>query len=61
MSWFGFAAVFLAFFLTHSVPLRPQVKSRLVDVLGTRGFSVLYSMLSTAMLAWLILAAADAP
>lgn len=61
MTWPGFAALFVAFFATHSVPLRPQVKARLVAVLGGRGFSVSYSVLSTVMLAWLILAAADAP
>ncbi|MEQ9257492.1 MAG: NnrU family protein [Roseovarius sp.] len=61
MGWAGFAAVFVAFFLTHSVPVRPAVKSRLVDKIGTRGFGLAYSVLSVGMLALLIWSAGEAP
>lgn len=61
MSWTGFAAVFVAFFLTHSVPVRPLVKSRLVALLGQTGFGVAYSALSLSMLALLIWSAGEAP
>lgn len=61
MEWTGFAAVFAAFFLTHSIPVRPAVKSRLVDTIGTRGFGLAYSALSIGMLALLIWSAGDAP
>ena len=61
MGWFGFTAVFAAFFLTHSIPVRPAVKSRLVQTLGTRGFGLAYSILSVAMLALLIWSAGEAP
>ncbi|WP_417208938.1 NnrU family protein [Antarctobacter sp.] len=61
MTWTGFAAVFVAFFLTHSVPVRPAVKSRVVGALGARGFTIGYSLLSLAMLALLIRAASLAP
>ena len=61
MSWIAFAAVLGAFFLTHSVPVRPAIRARLVDVLGANGFIIAYLLLSIFMLAWLITAAADAP
>ncbi|GGD29827.1 NnrU family protein [Sinisalibacter lacisalsi] len=61
MSWAGFAAVFAAFFLTHSIPVRPGVKSRLTAAFGARGFGVGYSILSLAMLTLLIWSAGEAP
>jgi uncharacterized membrane protein len=61
MGWFGFAGVFAAFFATHSIPLRPAIRSRLVAWLGPRGFGVVYSLLSTIMLALLMHAAGRAP
>ena len=61
MSWTGFAVVFAAFFLTHSIPVRPPVKSRIVALIGARGFALGYSALSLAMLALLIWAAGQAP
>jgi len=61
MGWAGFAAVFAGFFLTHSIPLRPAVKARLVGALGPRGFGWAYSALSLAMLTFLIRAAGAAP
>ncbi|GAB5471056.1 MAG: NnrU family protein [Rhodospirillales bacterium] len=61
MGWLAFAAIFAAFFATHSLPLRPPVKAKLVGVLGRRGFALAYSVLSLVMLAWLIVAAGQAP
>jgi uncharacterized membrane protein len=61
MGWVGFAAVFAGFFLTHSIPLRPAVRARLVGMLGSRGFGLAYSALSLAMLTVLIRAAGEAP
>lgn len=61
MTWAGFAAVFVAFFLTHSIPVRPVVKSRAIALTGARGFGILYSMLSLAMLSALIWSAGQAP
>ncbi len=61
MSWAGFAAVFAAFFLSHSLPTRPGVKARIVARTGRRAFLVGYSALSVAMLAFLIEAAGRAP
>lgn len=59
--WVEYGLAFIAFFLTHSIPVRPAVKSRLVQMLGGRGFTIAYSTLSTAVLAWVIVAAGRAP
>ncbi|MBK5932613.1 putative membrane protein [Rhodovulum imhoffii] len=61
MSWAGFAVVFAAFFLTHSIPVHPPIRTRLTGIFGTRGFTLGYSALSLAMLAFLIRAAGQAP
>lgn len=61
MTWAGFAAVFVAFFLTHSIPVRPSVKSRVTAMIGARGFGAAYSALSLAMLGLLIWSAGKAP
>lgn len=61
MGWTGFAVAFGAFFLTHSVPLRPPVRAWFVGRLGRRAFSAGYSVLSLLVLAWLIVAARRAP
>lgn len=59
--WGEFVAVFIMFFVTHSVPVRPSIKARLVALLGARGFSAFYGSLSTVMLALVIIAAGRAP
>ena len=61
MMWFGFGVVFLLFFLTHSIPVRPGIKSRITAKVGTRGFTIGYSVLSLCMLALLIWSAGKAP
>jgi len=61
MTWLGYAGVFAAFFATHSLPLRPALRARLVKVLRPRGFGLAYSALSIGMLALLIHAAGQAP
>jgi len=61
MGWTGFAAVFAAFFLTHSIPVRPAIRARLVERIGPRGFGLMYSALSVGMLALLIWSAGEAP
>lgn len=61
MSWLGFAGVFTLFFVTHSVPVRPGIKTRISERIGALGFGVAYSLLSTGMLALLIWSAGQAP
>ncbi|WP_371054632.1 NnrU family protein [Rhodosalinus sp. K401] len=61
MGWGEYALAFAAFFLTHSVPIRPPVRPWLVARLGSAGFGIAYSALSLGVLAWLIGAAGRAP
>lgn len=61
MGWAEFAAAYLAFFLSHSLPVRPPLRSWLHARLGRAGFTLAYSALSLAVLAWLIGAAGRAP
>lgn len=59
--WGEFIAAFIVFFLSHSIPTRPSVKSRIVTLIGPTGFTLVYSALSTAVLTWIIIAAGRAP
>jgi len=61
MGWLGYAGVFAAFLATHTIPVRPAIRGRLVSMLGQRGFTLAYSVLSLAMLGLLIHAAGRAP
>lgn len=61
MTWGGYGLAFAAFFLSHSLPIRPPLRPWLVARLGARGFALAYSALSLAVLVWLIVAAGRAP
>jgi uncharacterized membrane protein len=56
-----FFAALVVFVLMHAVPARPGLRGRLVDRLGRRNYLILYSVVSLALLAWLISAAINAP
>ncbi|WP_050602875.1 NnrU family protein [Ruegeria sp. 6PALISEP08] len=59
--WGLFLAALITFLLSHVIPVRPAVRGWLVGTLGHRGYFAGYSILSLAVLAWLIIAAANAP
>jgi uncharacterized membrane protein len=61
MGWFEFVAAYVVFFLSHSLPVRPPMRPWLQARLGAFGFTLAYSALSLALLAWLIGAAGRAP
>lgn len=61
MGWAEFAAAFAVFLLSHALPARPAVKGPLVRRLGAGGYTLVYSLVSVAVLAWLIVAAGRAP
>lgn len=61
MNWLEFALAWAVFFITHSLPLRPSVRTWFQARLGRRGFTVAYSLLSLGALIWLIRAAGRAP
>ena len=60
-AWAEFALAFGVFLGAHRVPVLPSVKSGLTKMLGKTGFTIVYSLLSLVLLAWVIEAAADAP
>jgi len=59
--WSEFTSALLAFFVLHSVPVRPAVKARIVKLTGAGLFTLAYSLISILALGWLIGAAARAP
>lgn len=59
--WSEFASALLVFFVLHSIPVRPAVKSRIVKATSAVGFTVIYSCVSIVALGWLIAAASRAP
>lgn len=61
MDWLEYILAFAAFFLTHSLPVRPPMRPWLQAWLGRTGFGLAYSALSLASLTWIIIAAARAP
>lgn len=56
-----FTLAALIFAASHSVPMRPRIRMRLVRQSGSRTFWTLYGLVSLVSLAWLIGAAARAP
>lgn len=59
--WGEFSLALLSFFVLHSVPVRPAVKSRIINLTGGRFFTLAYSCVSIFALGWLIVAASRAP
>ncbi|MFW8636248.1 NnrU family protein [Cribrihabitans pelagius] len=59
--WFEFTAALLLFLASHAFPVRPPLRPWLMARLGRGGYFLGYSLLSLAVLAWLIGAAARAP
>jgi uncharacterized membrane protein len=56
-----FAFSLAIFLLAHMVPTAPPVRARLTTAFGRRGYLLLYSVVSIALLAWIIVAALRAP
>ncbi|MBP1807399.1 NnrU family protein [Rubellimicrobium aerolatum] len=59
--WTGFTLAMGAFLLTHFVPTRPSVRSRLLAAFGRRAWFSIYGFISLAVTAWVIVAAGQAP
>jgi uncharacterized membrane protein len=60
----GFGGVVLAFavfLISHSLPALPKVRPRLVSLLGEPVYLAIYSAMSLATLAWLVVATLSAP
>ncbi len=59
--WGTFVVAYAAFLISHMVPARPAVRARLVATLGERGYLAGYGIVAVLILAWLIVAAGQAP
>lgn len=59
--WVNFALAMAVFIGSHALSARPAIKAPLVRGLGRAGFTLAYSLLSVALLAWVIVAAGRAP
>ncbi|KFE34067.1 NnrU family protein [Thioclava atlantica] len=59
--WGEFIAAGLLFLASHAIPSMPQLKSGFVRVLGRRGWTLSFALLSTVLFFWLIFAAGRAP
>ncbi|NVO54539.1 NnrU family protein [Rhodobacteraceae bacterium B1Z28] len=59
--WGIFLAALVTFLLSHAIPVRPAVRGWLIGTLGRTGYFAAYSVLSLLVLAWLVIAAAQAP
>jgi uncharacterized membrane protein len=60
-AWVEYTAAWVAFLLSHAIPVRPPVRPWLVARLGSAGFGIIYSVISVAILIWLIATAGRAP
>lgn len=59
--WGELFAALATFLLSHAIPTRPQIRARLIRLLGRPAYLVGYSVLSIIILGWLIAATASAP
>lgn len=61
MDWIEFATALALFLASHRIPAMLGIKGPLTAALGQRGYLVLFSLISTFLLAWVFLAAGRAP
>lgn len=61
MGWVEYILALLVFLGSHRIPATPRLKVRLETVLGQRGYILVFSVISTGLLFWVIFAAGRAP
>ncbi|MDQ2090584.1 NnrU family protein [Marimonas arenosa] len=61
MGWIEFALALIVFMASHRVPAMAGLKARLERALGRRGYVIVFSLVSTLLLFWVIFAAGRAP
>jgi uncharacterized membrane protein len=61
MNWLELILALMLFLASHRIPALIGVKTPLIAALGHRGYTVAFSLISTALLVWVILAAGRAP
>ena len=55
MGWIEFALALTVFFGSHRIPALMGIKAPLTAALGARGYTVLFSLISTVLLFWVCL------
>lgn len=61
MDWIEFVTALALFFVSHRIPALMGIKAPLTAALGQRGYHVVFSLTSTVLLVWVVLAAGRAP
>lgn len=61
MAWVEFALALGLFLVSHRIPALTGIKAPLTAALGSRGYTAAFSLISTALLVWVIVAANRAP
>ncbi|WP_299932359.1 NnrU family protein [uncultured Pelagimonas sp.] len=61
MGWIEFGLAMMLFMASHRIPSALGVKDSLIERLGSRGYTALFSIASTLLLLWVIWAAGRAP
>lgn len=61
MAWVEFSLALGLFFVSHRIPALMGIKAPLTAALGPRGYTAVFSLISTALLFWVIFAAGRAP
>lgn len=59
--WTEYGLAWVCFLAAHIVPATPAIRGRLVSALGRRGYLAGFSLLSLALLIWLVRASGSAP
>lgn len=61
MGWIEFILALTVFMASHRIPAMGGLKTRLEGIFGPRGYVIGFSLVSTALLFWVIFAAGRAP
>lgn len=61
MGWLEFSVAMIVFLASHRIPMMFGIKPRIIHLFGQRGYTILFSLFSTAVLLWVIWAAGRAP
>lgn len=61
MGWIEFIVAGVAFMASHLIPGNPRIKGAFIAALGRRGWAIAFSLISVALLFWVIFAAGRAP
>jgi uncharacterized membrane protein len=61
MGWLEFSVAMVVFLGSHRIPMMFGLKTKITGAIGTRGYTLIFSLFSTAVLFWVIWAAGRTP